>query len=124
MEAAGQKFQRLVSALDDLVTQEAVNLNDRDFEAVLDLQRRADPIVTALAELGVAVADAMTRARLTSLLARRQGNIDVLESQLATTREELEAVQASAGRIARIAPIYGRAGAFGGGAAGQFSAAG
>ncbi len=123
MEAPGKKFQRLVAALDDLVTQEAATVAAGDFEAVADIQRRADPVVTALATLGAEVADAAARARIASLLSRRQGNIDLIESQLATARAELQAVQESTGRVARIAPIYGRAGILGGGET-SFSAAG
>jgi len=122
MEAPGQKFYRLITALDDLVAQEAAGVSARDYETVADLQRRADPLVTALAELGSRVTDAVARARVASLLSRRQGNLDLIESQLATTRAELRAVQQSTGRVARIAPVYGRAEGHGG--ITQFRAAG
>lgn len=124
MESAGQKFHRLVTALDELVTQETVNLNDRDFEAVLDIQARAEPVIAAIVALGSEAVDQLNRARLTSLLARRQGNIDVIESQLAATRDELHAVQASTARVSRIAPVYGRAEIYAAATAPQFSAAG
>ena len=122
MEAPGQKFYRLVSALDDLVAQEAANVAARDYAAVADIQSRANPLVAALASLGAGAADAMARARVASLLSRRQGNIELIDSQLATARAELQAVQESTGRVARIAPTYGRAGGFGGGS--RFHAAG
>ena len=46
--------------------------------------------------------------RSMQLLARRQHNMDFLESQLATARAELLAVQESTRRVACIAPAYGR----------------
>ena len=122
MEAPGEKFNRLVSALDDLVTQEAANVALGDFEAVLEIQRRTGPLVAAVASLGAGVANAMAQARIASLLSRRQGNIELIESQLATVRAEMRAVQESAGRVARIAPVYGRADSLGGPR--QFIAAG
>lgn len=109
MEAPRQRFSRLLGALDELVTQEAATLAQRDFVAIADIQRRADPLVSALAELGPQVADDLARARVAGLLARRQHTIDLLETQLATAREELQALQTVSGRVAQITPVYGRA---------------
>ncbi|MEO6004635.1 MAG: hypothetical protein ABIZ04_14700 [Opitutus sp.] len=108
MEKPQQKFNRLVGALDDLVTQEAATLAERNFEGAVEIQERAEPLVSAIADLGAVVADAVARARVAGLLARRQHNIDFLESQLATARAELMAIQGSALRVAQIAPVYGR----------------
>lgn len=109
MEAPEQKFNRLLGALDELVALEAATLAQRDFTAVDAIQRRAEPLVAGLAELGPEAADARARARVASLLSRRQHSIEFLESQLATAREELNSVQESTQRVARIAPVYGRA---------------
>ena len=99
MEARRQTFHRLVSALDELVAQEAANLACNDYAGVGEIQRRAAPVVAALANLGSDVADAMARAKVASLLSRRQNNIDLIESQLATTRAEFAAVRARTARI-------------------------
>lgn len=122
MEAPRQKFSRLLSALDDLVGREAASLAHGDFDAVAEIQARAEPLVAGLAALGAEAADEVARARAAALLARRQHSIDFLETQLAIAREELAAIRASAGRVARIAPAYGRA--MGLPMAGRFSAAG
>lgn len=108
MEAPQQTFTRLVGALDDLVTREAATLAERDFEGACEIQRRTGPLVDAIAQLGSEVADAVARARVAGLLARRQHSIDFLETQLATAREELMAVQESTMRVNQIAPVYGR----------------
>ena len=104
-----QKFNRLLGALDELVAQETATLADRDFEGVREIQERAAPVVAGLAELGPDVADELARARVAGLLARRQHNIDFIETQLATVREELQSLQESTRRVASIAPVYGRA---------------
>jgi hypothetical protein len=92
-----------------LVALEAATLAQRDFDAVNSIQKRTEPLVAALAELGAGAADDRARARVASLLSRRQHSIDFLESQLATARNELNSVQESTQRVARIAPVYGRA---------------
>ncbi|HYP17007.1 MAG TPA: hypothetical protein VEQ65_07320 [Opitutus sp.] len=122
-EAPRHKFNRLVNALDELVAHEAATLQARDYEGVVAIGRRADPVVAALAELGPDVADDMARARVAGLLARRQHSIEFLETQLVTAREELLALQGSMQRVSRLAPVYGRAEG-GAGTAPRFSAAG
>jgi hypothetical protein len=107
METSGHRFGRLLDALDDLVSQEAITVRARDYEAVGHLQRRSAAVVEGLAALGPAVADARAKARVASLLARRQHTIENIESQLATTRDELHAIEQSERRMARIAPAYG-----------------
>lgn len=102
-------FDRLLGALDELVAQETATLASGDFEAVADIQQRAAPLVDGLTALGAEAADDIARARVAALLARRQHNIDFIETQLATAREELLALQEGARRVARVLPVYGRA---------------
>ena len=108
MDASQQRFNRLVGALEELVTHEAATIAEHNFEAVGEIQRRTQPLVEAIASMGDQVADSVARARVAGLLARRQHSIDFLESQLETARSELMAVQESTVRAAKIAPIYGR----------------
>ena len=108
MDASQKRFNRLIGALEDLVTQEAATIAEHNFEAVGEIQRRTQPLVEAIAGMGDQVADSVARARVASLLAQRQQSIDFLESQLATARSEMMAVQESTRRAARIAPVYGR----------------
>jgi hypothetical protein len=107
METPGHRFGRLLDALDDLVSQEAITASARDYEAVGHIQRRSAAVVEGLAALGPVVADARAKARVASLLARRQHTIENIESQLATTRDELHAIEQSERHMARIAPAYG-----------------
>ncbi len=104
-----ERFHRLLGALDELVSQEANNVVEGDFEAVAAVQRRAAPVVDEIAALAPEVDNEIARARVAALLARRQHNIDLIETQLATARSELLAVQESMSRLGRIAPAYGRA---------------
>jgi polyphosphate kinase len=108
MEAPRQAFTRLLNALDALVDQERNTVLAGDFTAVEEIQRRADPLIERLRSLGVDAADELARVRVAGLLARRQHNIDLIESQLTAARAELFAVQESTRRVACIAPAYGR----------------
>jgi hypothetical protein len=108
-ERTQERFHRLLGALDELIAQEAGNLAERDFEAVGAVQRRAEPVIAELAALASDVDSELARARVAAVLARRQHNLDLIESQLATARTELLAVQESTSRLGRIAPAYGRA---------------
>lgn len=108
MQDRRHTFNRLVGALEELVTREAATLAEHDYQAVHEIQQRAAPVVDAIAALGRDIADEVARARVAGLLARRQHSIDALESQLATARAELMAVQESSLRAAKIGPVYGR----------------
>ena len=90
------------------MTHEAATIAGHNFEAVGEIQRRAQPLVEAIASMGPEIADSVARARVAGVLARRQHSIDFLESQLETARSEMMAVQESTRRAARIAPVYGR----------------
>lgn len=108
MESSRQKFDRLTQALADIIDLEQASLASGDTADLAEIQHRAGSVVGAIVALPDEVRDAAARARIASLLSRRQGNIDLIESQLATMRDEIQAVQASTGRMARIAPAYGR----------------
>lgn len=112
METDSRKLLRLVSALGDLVAQEAECVASRDYEAVQSVQVRLGPVIDAIVALGPEAADAATRVRIGSLLMRRQASLDLIDRHLSDVRTELQALQASSGRAARIAPVYGRAGAY------------
>lgn len=103
-----ERFHRLIGALDELVSLEANNVAEGDFEAVAAVQRRAAPVVEEIAALAPEVDNEIARARVAALLARRQHNIDLMGVQLETARNELLAVQESMSRLGRVAPAYGR----------------
>lgn len=108
MESSRQKFDRLTQALAEIIDLEAASLAAGDSADLADIQHRAGSVVDAIVALPEDVRDAAARAKVASLLSRRQGNIDLMECQIATLSEEMQAVQASTGRMARIAPAYGR----------------
>ena len=109
METPTRKFARLVDVFDRLVNEESAIQRESEFEQLADLHRRLQPVVDGLVALGLDVAGDTDRDRLAAIHARRQVNLDLIESQLVTTRTELNAVQESGHRVAKIVPLYGKA---------------
>lgn len=109
MESPGQKFDRLLKALDELVREEAALIAAANYPAIQEVQQRAEPLIEALTKLAPKMRASTVRARVDSLLKRRQQNIDLLESRLTVVKTELTALQKSTQQVARIAPVYGRA---------------
>ncbi|MCX6953346.1 MAG: hypothetical protein NTV51_14425 [Verrucomicrobia bacterium] len=109
METPAQTCARLLGALEELADAEAATLRHRDFAAVADIQDRAAPLIEYLATHGPAVADNALRARVWEFLRRRAQTGEWLDLQLAEARAELQGMQASQHRVARIAPVYGKA---------------
>ncbi len=106
MARAAQTFPRLLTALEDLISQEEVLLRAADYLGVLATQERAAPLVDRLAGLAMH-ADLATRSRITALVARRTEGLELLAAEIERTRVELSEMQASQHRAARIAPVYG-----------------
>lgn len=108
MESAPQRFARVLGALEDLVAQEAVALQNRDFETVATVQDRVAPLVEFLmSQPEIGQADAVLRARIEALYARRQQSAAWLAEEMARARDELGQADATQRRVARIAPVYG-----------------
>ena len=112
METPAQTCVRLLTALEDLATQEAAALEARDFATAVTIQTRAAPLVEHLAAHGPAIADKdpAFRSRVAAFHARRQQSGEWLATQVARAKEELLRMQAGQRRVARIAPVYGQPG--------------
>jgi phage host-nuclease inhibitor protein Gam len=120
MESPAQTCGRLLTALEDLVRQEADRLEARDFPAVAAIQERSAPLIAHLAAHGGTVADRSFRARVAALAARRGRTCAALATQLARVEEELRRIGTAQRQLARMAPAYRSPGA----PAAQFSAVG
>ena len=113
MNESVKTAQRLIAALDELVTQESVVIRTMDFSAAVELRERAAPIVEKLCALAADPLVAGLRPRLDGLLERGTQNSQFLDAQLARMQDELNRVGEAHGRLRRVAPAYktGRAAA-------------
>jgi hypothetical protein len=105
METLSHRCVRLLSALEELVAQEALLIAARDFHALRVVQERAAPLVEALASVAGA-ADLEVRRRVAALTKFRENSRELLARQIEGAREELQVLERSQHRVARIAPVY------------------
>lgn len=97
---------RILSALEELVMQEAVILRAGDLAAVVDIQSRIEPLVVFLAAQGESGLDADVKARVSALYASRTHSVAWLNAQMACNRAELHALSSRQRVIAQVAPAY------------------
>ncbi len=105
MSSPAQTCARLLAALEDLVSQEAVLLRAADFSGVLATQERAAPLVERLAALAT-TADAAVRTRVAAVIALRSRSLEWLAGEMERVRSELAGMEASERQVARVAPVY------------------
>jgi hypothetical protein len=107
MEEPAQTARRLLSALEDLVSREDALLQGMDFQGAVTIQERAGPLVCELARLASMPGVAGLKARVMSLVAKRNESWRALDGHLARLQSELGKVAEARARLARIAPVYG-----------------
>ena len=100
------QLSRVLSALEDLASQEELLLHAEDYGEVAAVQVRMAPLVQFLVE-EVAVADSLFRQRIDSFVARRDRTQQRLVTEIGKIREEMVQLELSRRRIARVAPAYG-----------------
>jgi hypothetical protein len=106
VETPPQKVARLLTALEDLSRQEALQVRSGDYQGAVQTQRRIDPLVGCLAELGAA-AGLTTRTRVASVIELRRSSEDRLATALARGREELRQMRTNHRRLSQLRPAYG-----------------
>lgn len=105
-ETPKQRGVRLASALEDLVAQEAACIEAGDLNGVADIQARTAEVVHELAACAEAL-DSRTREAIATVLRRREASLANLAGHIARTRRELDDLQATQRRAAKVAPVYG-----------------
>ncbi|MBI5423556.1 MAG: hypothetical protein HZA32_05675 [Opitutae bacterium] len=106
METPLQTAQRLLTALEDLASQESVLLRSLDLVEAVQISERAAPLVEKLCTLAVDPTVALLRPRVEELVAQRRRNAVLLDSHLARLQGELRRIDEARSRLARVAPVY------------------
>ena len=102
---------RLVGALELLSAQETVQSREGNFPAARATQKRAEPLIQRIAELGSAAVTGPTRIRLAALAEQRRQSQVRMGAEIDRIRRELDRTRTIQNRLKRIAPAYGRRGA-------------
>jgi hypothetical protein len=108
MDTPAQMCARLVAALEDLSAQELASLEARDFEAAIAVQDRAAPLLEHLVAHWPEVPEPQLKARMLEIIQRRNRTGEWLAEQVTQARQQLEEMQVTQRRVARVAPAYGR----------------
>jgi hypothetical protein len=109
MESPFHAAQRLLSALEDFASQEAVLLRSLDLVEAVQISERAAPLVEKLCALAIDPGVVTLRPRVEDLVARRRRNAVLLDTHLARLQGELRRIDEARVRLARVAPVYGGA---------------
>lgn len=107
METPLQTAQRLLSALEDFASQEAVLLRSLDLVEAVQISERAAPLVEKLCSLAIDPGVSSLRPRVEELVAQRRRNAVLLDAHLARLQGELRRIDEARLRLSRVAPVYG-----------------
>lgn len=107
METPSQTCVRLIGALEDLGAQEAACLGTRDFDALFQVQERADPLIKYLGEHRADAVAAGIENRIAAWLARREENARRLATEITAAKTRIDQLDANRRRLTRVAPAYG-----------------
>ena len=99
---------RIMSALEELAAAEAASLAAGDFDELVVLQARAEPLVAHLGEHGPALGDASLLRRVAAWVEHRRDLAAALEARVSAARTELRDLESAQRRVRRVAPAYGQ----------------
>jgi hypothetical protein len=105
MESPAQTCARLLSTLEDLVTEEAGLLAAEQVAEMVALQARMAPLVDRLVVLAPS-ADSALRGRVRALMERRAYTGAELSARIAHLRGELDRMAEARHTVHRLAPVY------------------
>lgn len=111
METPLQQLDRLVLALDTLVARETTLIAISDWEGAGQVQQRMLAVVDAIAPLSrdlekQAALPAALKARISAIMAREQGALDLYRAHMQRIHAELKNTQAAQTRLSTLRPVY------------------
>jgi hypothetical protein len=111
-ETPVQRLERLIDALDVLVSQEATLLGSAAWDAAAEVQTRLSEIVDAMTPLALelnrnGLLPPPLRARAESIIARQRAVVEALERSRAQLQAEMQAVSNAQTRLHALRPYAG-----------------
>ena len=111
METPLKTATRLLLALEDLVSREAVVLRSTNYLEAVTIQERARPLILELARLANQPGVADLKPRVDALMEQRIASWHYIDANLGRMQDELARINEARVRLARFAPVYGARGA-------------
>jgi|GEM_PF-2479433 hypothetical protein len=106
MNAAPQAADRIMEALCDLLSREAVAARAASGLRVRSVQARIKPLMEALSRMAAFSASPGFNQAMARLSERRSDNLRLMREALARIRSERDARSAALARIQRVGPVY------------------
>lgn len=106
--SSAERARRIISALDDLVGQEAVLLRSMDLVEALQITERCSPLVEELCRLASESTESQLQESVAALLLKRQQNATLLEAHLQRVQAEIRKIEDARRKLGRMAPVYRR----------------
>jgi hypothetical protein len=107
MKSAGQTAVRLLGALEDFASREAVLLQTGQYAQMAEVQRRAGPLIFRLCALAAEPDAAALSERVAALVARRRETMLGLQERRNFVRSERQRLAATSERL-RLVSHYGK----------------
>lgn len=111
METPLQQLERLTAALDTLVARETTLVAISDWEGAEDVQKRMEAVVETIVPLSQALETKASlpsalKAKISSILARQRGALDLYRAQMQRIHADLKNTQSAQKRLATLRPVY------------------
>ncbi len=100
--------ERLVAALGDLLSREAVEALAGAGLRVRALQARIEPLVTALSQLAAEASQRHLAGAIRGLAEKRLQNQRLMQDSLVRMRGEIDSRTRALERLRRVRPVYGK----------------
>lgn len=107
-ESATAKGERLVAALADLLSREAVEALAGAGLRVRALQSRITPLVAALSKIAADSPHGPLQGAIEGLAEKRRQNQALMSRSLSRLRDEIDARGYALDRVKRVRPAYGK----------------
>lgn len=101
--------ERLLAALEELVSDEEFLVSSGDIDSALAVQDRAAPVVAVLCGMAGSPDCAAIAPRVQALIERRARTCDRLSAERRRMAAELRGLSESRARLRRLGPAYGAA---------------
>jgi hypothetical protein len=107
MKSACNRAARLLGALENFASREAILLRVGDYAGFAAVRKRETPLIVRLCELGSGAETGPLMGRLQALLARRRENLSMLQKRTLFLSAERRRLAATKERLRMVSP-YGR----------------
>lgn len=106
METPVQTAARLLGALEEMIGREEKYLQSRNYDLVVQLRERTDPLVRQLVGLSTEPGMSDFRSRVALLVGRSAKHSQILDEKMREVREQIKLADRARRQTTQLAPAY------------------